>query len=95
MNPDPETYPFEIRDCDGGVIDYASNVETVTAILYGDLSTHDGTYRAVDCPDAESAERLRYEAKINADCYGIPVDVIRDTSEVPVPPHVEDPNWPM
>lgn len=64
-----------IYDHVGNEIDIAYNVESAISVLYGDLSSHDGHARRVVCPGAV-ARQLRYEAAINADCFGIPVDMI-------------------
>jgi len=70
-------YPILILDADGEVIDRAGNVESAVSVLYGDLSYHDGRARKVICP-AEHVSRLRYESRINADCWGIPLDSIEE-----------------
>lgn len=65
-----------IKDWQGNEIDTAYNIESAVSVLYGDLSTHDGHARQVTCP-ASCYDQLQYEARINADCYGIPLDTIR------------------
>lgn len=77
---DTEEYPIAIFTEDSELIDRAGNVETAVSVLYGDLSDHDGRPRIIQVPiDSvfdKDAERLAYEADINADCWGIPVDTI-------------------
>lgn len=71
-----EEYPITILASDGSVIDRAANVESTVSVLYGDLSYHEGSARTILCP-AEYVSRLRYEARINADCWGIPLDMVK------------------
>lgn len=74
-----EEYPIAIYE-DMGVswveLDRTSNIESAISVLYGDLSTHNGEARLIRCP-AEYVERLQHEAELNADCYGIPVDIVK------------------
>ena len=82
-------YPIVITDADGEVIDAAGNVESAVSVAYGDLG--DGarpfTFHVPNpCPDTmhdayDVASRLRREAEINADCWGIPVDAVIITKE--------------
>lgn len=68
-------YPITINTHDGALIDQAGNVESALSILYGDLSDHDGKARTIFAPP-ELVEALAYHASINADCFGIPIDVV-------------------
>ena len=65
-----------------GWIDTADNVETAVSILYGDMSEHDGQQRIIFASD-ELVSQMEYEARINADCWGIPVDVVQNIDEMP------------
>lgn len=69
-------YPFTILAADGKVIDRAANIESAVSVLYGDLSRHDGLPRTILCP-ADSVGRLEYHTDINADCFGIPLDIVK------------------
>ena len=71
-----DQWPIVIYDRNG-LIDRARNVEGAVSVLYGDLSTHPGTPRRILC-DPEHAAYLRWEAELNADCFGIPVDVVKE-----------------
>lgn len=73
---DSAAYPIIILDADGALIDRTSNVESAESVLYGDLASHDGRPRLVTAP-AEDVDQLRYLARINADCYGLPLDRVQ------------------
>lgn len=68
-------YPISIYSSDGELIDRAGNVESAESVLYGDLSQHDGSARTIFAPDADIA-RLESLARINADCWDIPQDIV-------------------
>lgn len=66
-------YPIRIETASGDWVDSAGNVETATSLLYGDLSEHDGEPRTIYAP-AALCRVLESEARVNADCWDIPVD---------------------
>ena len=71
-------YPFEVYASDGTHIDSVGNVESLDSVLYGDLSSHDGHPRIIHVPHGmdDDAARIQYLIDINADCFGIPHDLI-------------------
>lgn len=73
-------YPYVVFTEDNEYVDSAANVDTLESVLYGDLSYHPGIARIVQVPMGdehdETIERLEYLARINADCFGIPLDYI-------------------
>lgn len=72
-------YPIKIQSSSGESIDEAGNVESAVSILYGDLSTHDGNARTIFAP-AEYCQALRAAAAENADCWGIPLDIVKEST---------------
>ena len=68
-------YPIAIFDHAGALIDRAGNVESAASVLYGDLSAHDGHARRIVAPREDCARLLAYASE-NADCYGIPLDIV-------------------
>lgn len=77
-------YPIRIYDAQGAMIDCAGNVESVESVLFGDLSVHDGEPRTIYAPD-DLIPRLEHLAAINADCWGIPKDVVAPAAQEPEP----------
>jgi len=65
-----------IRDHEGNLIERTDNVEYAVADLYGDLNYHDGHARTVIAPP-KWVGPLTYEAEIQADCFGIPIDIVK------------------
>ena len=81
-------YPIVITDAKGERVDAAGNVESAVSVAYGDLDgARPFTFHVPNpYPDAmhdayDVADRLRLEAEINADCWGIPVDAVIITKE--------------
>ena len=70
-----DLYPIAIYSSAGELIDRAGNVESAESILYGDLSAHDGHARVIFAPP-QDVGRLESLARINADCWDIPVDSV-------------------
>jgi len=66
-------YPIRIIDADGDLLDACGNTESAASVLYGDLSYHDGRARTIYAPE-QYVDQLKWEAEINADCWGIPLD---------------------
>lgn len=80
---EPE-YPIAIYSQDGELIDRAGNVESAESVLYGDMSDHDGSPRTIYAPEND-IQRLEYLAKINADCWNIPLDIVKPSELEPAP----------
>lgn len=76
---DLNEYPILVYRGDGTLIDAAGNRESAESVLYGDLSDHDGQPRIVQVPQemTDLIEYLQWAAETNADCFGIPEDVIQ------------------
>lgn len=72
-------YPIHIFDSTGAPIDRAANVGSAESVLYGFLAQHDGNARTIYAPPGDVA-RLKHLAAINADCWGIPLDVVKPAS---------------
>lgn len=68
-------WPIAIYSSNGELIDQCGNVDSAVSVLYGDLSTHDRSARRIVCP-ASMAKELEYNARINADCWSIPLDTV-------------------
>ena len=75
-----DTYMFTIFTETSEFVDACDDTDTLGSILYGDLSYHEGTPRIIQIPlgdeGDEAAEQASYLARINADCFGIPLDTI-------------------
>jgi hypothetical protein len=76
VSPTEPIYPIVIWTHDYELIDRAGNVESAVSVLYGCiLNRHDGKPRRIVAP-ASMVDRLRAEAEANADCWGIPIDIV-------------------
>ena len=76
-----EPYPIVLWTNDYQFIDRAANVESAVSVLYGSiLDRHDGKPRRIVAPES-MVDRLRAEAEANADCWGIPIDIVEADTE--------------
>lgn len=75
-----DTYMLTVFTEDSEFVDACDTIDCLDSILYGDLSYHPGMARIVQIPLGDDgdvlAERVDYLARINADCWGIPMDRI-------------------